>query len=712
MGQSKVKDPDANVPETLRPVGCSFSVYFDPVDPDISTINFLMNTQASQGGLGGGIHSAYTPIFSSNWISPKDQCDGKMIYSSFSFLETCLINPIIQSLPRSILSQVSFSTSIPVDAGAVNTTKTISASGGYHYNVYDRTRPRSVSFGDIMETVTLTFDANWTPTSTGADLVLGGYLFVKQEKVTGDADAYSSVAITFTYTMSVNFSLVKGLPALNVTTPVYTLVKNDPENDANWEAKALGFFETMIALFSALAGNVDATEQFMKLALLDMGGFVVLNGPSIPTALLSLQNANSNAFMLPGSDTFLFKVCTTNIEEGACTAADNGQNFGIDSDGPAVLDLTYQTKTGNAISSEEAAHDCAHPKTTVDAKFITIEKPGSRLLALRDNSSGLLESTGTVDTPLGSASAAQESTSAALPLQDSFSLQSINSSAAPGTVDIDVSCELMTNSQTAMPVAPGADMQVVQDKSGRPLIFTIGSDKVLNVLSGVSGAENSGWITNDVLKGFPGYSTALAFDVVQDINGLISTAFVLQKSPTSAFDIYFCPLLSNDMSKTDWQNLALKSTLLQGVDANFRPDTIRLGSSNDGSRPMLTVEGSLNAKHMIYQLNVADNATIQEIEPPEDVPAGPQNYIQHTTGFYQGSRANYFLYMLDGSKRLMAETLLANGRRKTVNYSPNSSSYPDKFQNLTFNCMETAMARPGSSNTASDLYIGTANGGE
>ena len=302
-------------------------------------------------------------------------------------------------------------------------------------------------------------------------------------------------------------------------------------------------------------------------------------------------------------------------------------------------------------------------------------------------------------------------TSPALPLRDTLSLQSTDSNNAPGTIDIVVSCELMTNSQTAMPVAPGSDMQLVQGSLGEPLLCTIGDDHMFNVLVGQSGTSNSGWAKNSVLQGFPEYSVAVAFDVTQGLDGLITLAFGLQKPNDPAVDVYIAALLSNDLTKIDFKNLRPYSALLQGLDPSFSLDSLRLGSSDDNIRPMLTIEGSLATKHVLYQLNQNDDTTIKEIELPEDVPPGAQNFKQHTTGFFHGSRANYFLYVLDGDTRLIALTLFVKGERSLGNYSPNSSQYPAGYQNLSFNCIATAITRPSGPFISSDLYIGTPNGG-
>ena len=65
-------------------------------------------------------------------------------------------------------------------------------------------------------------------------------------------------------------------------------------------------------------------------------------------------------------------------------------------------------------------------------------------------------------------------------------------------------------------------MCVIQDSAGFPYILTIGTDQRLNLLVSSSGTSTSGWSTINILDSFPAYTTAAAFDVVQDASGKVS----------------------------------------------------------------------------------------------------------------------------------------------------------------------------------------------
>lgn len=49
-------DPDKDVPQSLKPIGQTFTLYKDPVSSNLSNINFVLNTADGQGPHGPGSH--------------------------------------------------------------------------------------------------------------------------------------------------------------------------------------------------------------------------------------------------------------------------------------------------------------------------------------------------------------------------------------------------------------------------------------------------------------------------------------------------------------------------------------------------------------------------------------------------------------------------------------------------------------------------------
>ena len=86
-------DPDQNVPDALKPTGTTFTLYHDPVNANLSNLNFVLATKGGHGKIVG------TPgNFDSNWIAPTEQCDAKMIYSHSCLVEKFILRPFFDQL--------------------------------------------------------------------------------------------------------------------------------------------------------------------------------------------------------------------------------------------------------------------------------------------------------------------------------------------------------------------------------------------------------------------------------------------------------------------------------------------------------------------------------------------------------------------------------------------------------------------------------------
>lgn len=87
---------ETGVAPSLSPVGCTFSLFYDETNHDRSTVNFIFNTKAYPTGdphPSTGVNK-YPGTFAQSLLSPTDQCDGKIIYSPRSFLESMILRPL------------------------------------------------------------------------------------------------------------------------------------------------------------------------------------------------------------------------------------------------------------------------------------------------------------------------------------------------------------------------------------------------------------------------------------------------------------------------------------------------------------------------------------------------------------------------------------------------------------------------------------------
>ncbi|KAK5451905.1 hypothetical protein LTS15_007628 [Exophiala xenobiotica] len=685
-------NPDKDVPPSLRPVGNTFSVYHDPDNIERSTLNFCMNTMLSGGQLGAGTHAS-PGIFDSNWIDKTEQCDGKMVYSTFCFLETLILRPFYDAYKAKSHDKISNAGLNIGDFAPYDQARQVQSSGtGLHFAIYN------VSGTD--DDCTNTMDVTWTTIPTGVAISITGNISCKKTKSKNmffcTATAWGSANQSWNTTINVDYDYdpQTNKPSLKPTDPpiihVTSFSQDSWKNDC---AKAWGTIGEILGgildLFTAFQDGNFFQDMFTNLMTNPVGGL-----PPIDLSLQAINSANEASFMLPAGDEFMFK------------------NVAVLPEGSTTMELTFKTSTSGLKALRTVQRDVIVTET----RFARIRAPqGKASQKSRQMANGSLakpRAPSHVKNTLSINDSVKTTTSASSlgdPMMDKFSVKSTNNS-LPQSIDLSVSCELMNNSQSGMPVAPSSDMIALQDILGNPMIFTIGTDSRLNILIGTSGESVSGWSTRNCLDSFPNYTSAVAFDAIQDVNGLISLAFALRNSKTSAVDVFFASLLSSDLTITDFGKLSTFAPLITGVDPKFVAESIRLGSSDDGKRPMCTIEGSLNSKHLLYQLDSTDQSA-KELELPEGMTPGVGNLIGHCAGFSFGQRSNLFLYNIAQVRHLIARTTADLSIGSLVyDYSPGELTLPDQFQRLTYNCIQTAIGRPGPVNTASDIYIGSPTG--
>ena len=83
-------DDKNKVPDDLKPVGTTYTMYKDPVHQELSNLNFVL---ATQGGNGPEGISGSPGVFDSNWIGAHEQCDAKMVYSHSRLIEAFILEP-------------------------------------------------------------------------------------------------------------------------------------------------------------------------------------------------------------------------------------------------------------------------------------------------------------------------------------------------------------------------------------------------------------------------------------------------------------------------------------------------------------------------------------------------------------------------------------------------------------------------------------------
>lgn len=240
----------------MKPVGNTFNVFQDAANPNMSTINFILNTKLSGGNNTPGMHS--TPgNFDSNWISWGEQCDGKMIYSTFCFLETIVLKPFYDSYAQSTQDQVTQCLSISQSPNSWASAKSVLADGEWlHFNAFNQTGTN--------DDYTNSYDVNWIPTPTGASIHLSGTIYIKKT-MTKDmpfctAVAWRSNTLKWSSTINLDYGYDKDKDKPSITT-VGPQIKIDSNTSDSGKNSCAANWGTIGQIFGEFLDFFSACED-------------------------------------------------------------------------------------------------------------------------------------------------------------------------------------------------------------------------------------------------------------------------------------------------------------------------------------------------------------------------------------------------------------------------------------------------------------------
>ena len=246
------------IPDSMKPVGNTFNVFQDTVNPDISTINFILNTKLSGGNQPPGVHS--TPgNFDTNWISPSDQCDGKMVYSLFCFLETIILRPFYESYAQGTQDQVRKCLSISSSPNPWESAKSALASGdGLYFNAFNQTGTN--------DDYTNSYEVTWSSTPTGASIKFSGTIFVKKTMVKDmllcTAVAWKSSTLKWSGIIDLNYGFDKEQDKPSITT-VGPLINIDSSTPGEWQNTCAQGWGTIGEIFGTFLDFFTACKDLL-----------------------------------------------------------------------------------------------------------------------------------------------------------------------------------------------------------------------------------------------------------------------------------------------------------------------------------------------------------------------------------------------------------------------------------------------------------------
>ncbi|RWA11058.1 hypothetical protein EKO27_g4066 [Xylaria grammica] len=680
-------DPDKSVPPNLKPIGQTFTVYHDEKDADLSTINFILNTE---GGWNPKLSEGSHPTpgnFDSNWIGASEQCDGKMIYSSFSFYEKMILEPFYKKFSRQITKKYK---DAGIDVPDAPEYKAAKSGGGssVSFNISDNEdgdhryiNKYTASVSNPSESsVTIRFAGSVTSRKT-----------VKKNLPFCQAEAWAEATTNWTTDILITDTKDKnGKPIIEMKTsdPDVSMVgpktwQNDCASDWEEVARILGGLLDVLKTIFTFGTNKDPffTNLLLELVTPRVGDYP---GPSAFVG--SLDDNINTTFMLPAGHVFFSKKPD------------------IDSEGDFNVELTYKTATYHLTTNEGSYYSDGY-----EAEYAYEETPYSRLVSIPnlDNVLQAQTAAGQIENKDQSHKSGTNPSPLAAPMLDEITLTAVSPQHADG-LKATVSSELMTNVQQALPVAPTSDFDVVKDSGGRPVIFAIGSKGNLHMLQSTSGSNPDGWSSTDLLQSFDNHSHVVQFDVTQDAKGRISLAFILGRKGEAATDVFYASMLSDDVAKLKSSGLKSLATKVDGIGKDFVGRNIKVGSSDDNRRPLLVVVGDVHGSRYYYQVKHDTNAAAR-MEFPEALNTSDDGLIGLQMGFNFSQRANYFLYKIGESKSLVAKTL-ADDKQGSVSYDYSPASLPEAYRHLEYNNIAVSTSRAESDHPSSDIYVGAATG--
>ncbi|QDW27170.1 hypothetical protein [Pedobacter sp. KBS0701] len=301
------------VPDELKPVGTTYSMYSDAVIPGKSNLNFVL---ATKGGFG---HISGSPgTFDTNWIGDNEDINAKMIISHNDLVENLILRPLYENFQSGVFDQIK--DNINVTSGNTYEQGRTFTSTGISYTI------SNVSSGN--DQYVNTIDVSFNNNATSVDIVLKGHvqLYKEVDKDMGvcTAKAYAGGTVDWSGLFTIEATKdASGYPTLKVTNS--SKIDNlSSDSDQNTCAKAFAWIGKILGgILDALTGGLD---QGFFTGLFD--GLLDLHIPQIGNmgvAFGNLSNAVRTTILLPGGQVFYFKTPF------------------IDSEANFYLSLTYKT---------------------------------------------------------------------------------------------------------------------------------------------------------------------------------------------------------------------------------------------------------------------------------------------------------------------------------------------------------------------------------
>lgn len=315
-------DQDREVPDSLKPIGNTFNLFYDRGDSARNTLNFILNTKSSPIGPG---NRPPTDSFDSNWLLPTDIGQAKMVYSFRAFLENMILKNFFTTYANSMREQVA--------GGGVN----LAADNSYDQAIEPHengARYEIHNVNDGLDRYVNIFDATWLTTDSGIALELNGSVSWYKEKekhvvILGKSEkarAWAGGETSWTTTIHITLAPETGLdgrtrPVLNVEPAVLKSTGGRSWQDENGVSKNLGLLGDLLGglitaggLFEIFGSSRWIEAGLLAAFLIKLPSEMKVNGFTLDVSLKAISKAVPAKIMLPAGDVFEFKTLSASQE--------------------------------------------------------------------------------------------------------------------------------------------------------------------------------------------------------------------------------------------------------------------------------------------------------------------------------------------------------------------------------------------------------------
>jgi hypothetical protein len=314
---------EEKVPDSIKPTGTTYTMFHDNVYQHLSTLNFALVTKGGHGTIKSSVDN-----FESNWISPDDQCDAKMIYSASRFSEEFILKPLYQRLRDQTYEKIKNDVTLGPQK-EYNEAKQTTATG-YKFVISDWNVQSDIYQNNFEVKISN------HPTEIHYDVKGNLFVYKSKSKNMGLCPARASAETRTEWSSKFIIKVAKGddgQPTLKFEQSC-TVDKYEPKSSKNtcadiWDGigDVLSFLTN---IFSFLGLNLSSMlEDIFKTQIPGLGNIAI--------ALANMDDSFNSAVMLPAGGVFFFK------------------NPVSDTPGNVSLSLTYKTDSQVAVESKRFA---------------------------------------------------------------------------------------------------------------------------------------------------------------------------------------------------------------------------------------------------------------------------------------------------------------------------------------------------------------------